>query len=165
MSTTYRDLRKEHGLSRREVCDYVCENGLGYITEERLERIENEKFPITPDEVLLLAEVYRTPSLWNYYCSQKCPIGKKHIKPIKTKELTQIVLETLSSLNTLRERQERLIEISADGTISDEELKDFIYIKEELSKISMSVQTLQDWVDRMLQDGKIDIEKYNELNK
>lgn len=45
----------------------------------------------------------------------------------------------------MNKKQERLIEITADGIIDNDELDDFIYIQEELEKISVNVETLQLW--------------------
>ena len=45
--------------------------------------------------------------------------------------------------------------------VDDEEIKDFVFIQSELEKISVTVETLQFWVEEMFAEGKIDIEKYN----
>jgi hypothetical protein len=66
----------------------------------------------------------------------------------------------LSSLNEVQDRQKRLINITADGKINDDEIPDFVHIQEELEKISISVETLQLWVEQMLANGSIDKEKY-----
>ena len=92
-----------------------------------------------------------------------CEIGQKYVPEIKTKDLAHIVLEMLSSLNSMKKSQERLIEITADGNIDDDEIKDFVFIQQELERISITVETLQLWVERMLADGKINLEKYNEI--
>lgn len=160
--TVYKDIRKKHGFTRDEVCDKAVELK-NVIQPERLERIENGKFSITPDEVMLLSEIYGEPTLCNHYCSKECPIGEKYVPEIKVKDLTQIVLEMLSSLNSMKKSQERLIEITADGIIADDEIKDFLYIQKELEKISVTVETLQLWVEQMLADEKINIEKYNQI--
>jgi hypothetical protein len=65
----------------------------------------------------------------------------------------------------MKKRQEGLIEITADGNIDDDEIKDFVFIQQELERISITVETLQLWVERMLADGKINLEKYNELKE
>lgn len=160
--TIYKEIRKKHDLTRDDVCDKasLMDNP---IQSERLERIENGKFPITPDEVMLLAEIYGEPTLCNHYCSKECPIGEKYVPEVKVKDLAQIVLEMLSSLNSMKKSQERLIEITADGMIDDDEIKDFVFIQKELERISITVETLQLWVEQMLADKKINIEKYNEL--
>lgn len=127
------------------------------------ERIENEKFLPHPDEVLLMAERYKAPMLCNYYCSQQCPIGREYVPEIKIKDLSQIVLEMLASLNSMQRQTTRLIDIAADGVIDNEELKDFIHIQQELEKISITVETLQLWSEQMLATGKINMEQYNAL--
>ena len=92
--TKYHLAREELGWSR----EYASEQ-LGMITPERLERIENEKVTPDPKEILAMAETYGRPSLCNYYCSQKCPIGQQYVPEIEVKELSSIVLEmkTISS--------------------------------------------------------------------
>ena len=45
------------------------------------------------------------------------------------------------------------------------ELRDFIAIQEELERISIAVETLQLWSERMLATGAIDLEQYNALKK
>ena len=79
---------------------------------------------------------------------------------VKIKDLSQIVLEMLASLNAMNKRKERLIEITADGVISGDELTDFIFIQEELERISITVETLQLWAERMLATGVIDAAQY-----
>ena len=160
----YKEIRKKHDLTRNDVCDKASLMN-NPIQPERLERIENGKFPITPDEVMLLSEIYGEPTLCNHYCSKECPIGEKYVPEIKVKDLTQIVLEMLSSLNSMKKSQERLIEITADGVIDDNEIKDFVFIQKELEHISVTVEALQLWVEQMLADKKINIEKYNEIKK
>ena len=131
------------------------------IAPERIEKIENERCLPHPDEVLVMAEKYKQPSLCNYYCANQCPIGQQYVPEIKVKDLSQIVLEMLASLNAMNKQKERLIEITVDGKITGDELKDFIYIQEELERISIAVETLQLWSERMLATGVIDEEQYN----
>lgn len=158
----YKETRKKHGLTRDDVCDEAALLNEP-IQPERLERIENGKFSILPDEVLLLSKIYGEPTLCNHYCSKECPIGEKYVPEVKVKDLAQIVLEMLSSLNSMKNRQERLIEITADGIIDDGEIKDFVFIQKELERISITVETLQLWVEQMLADKKINLEKYSEV--
>ena len=79
---------------------------------------------------------------------------------IKVKDLSQIILEMLASLNSMQKEKDRLIEITVDGKISGDELADFVSIQEQLEKISVAVETLQLWSERMLVTGAIDPEQY-----
>jgi hypothetical protein len=65
----------------------------------------------------------------------------------------------------MQKKKERLIEITVDGHISGDELADFVYIQEELEKISVAVETLQLWCERMLDTGAIDAEQYEAFKK
>ena len=141
----------------REVASELLES----IPPERIEKIENERSLPHPDEVLVMSEKYKQPSLCNYYCANQCPIGQEYVPEIKIKDLSQIVLEMLASLNAMHKRKDRLIEITADGTISADELEDFIFIQEELERISIAVETLQLWSERMIATGMIDADQYN----
>lgn len=151
----YQTTRESLKLTRETASDL-----LETIAPERIEKIENERTLPHPDEVLVMAEKYRQPSLCNYYCANQCPIGQQYVPEIKIKDLPQIVLEMLASLNSMQKQKERLIEITVDGKISGDELEDFIYIQEELERISIAVETLQLWSERMLATGKIDAEQY-----
>ena len=135
------------------------------IPPERIEKIENERSLPHPDEVLVMSDKYKQPSLCNYYCANQCPIGQEYVPEIKVKDLSQIVLEMLASLNAVGKQKDRLIEITADGKISGDELEDFIFIQEELERISITVETLQLWSERMMATGVIDEEQYNAYKK
>ena len=127
---------------------------------ERIEKIENERCLPQPDEDLVKAEKYKQPDLCNYYCANQCPIGQQYVPEVKIKDLSQIVLEMLASLNSMSRQKERLIEITVDGKITGDELEDFIDIQEELERISIAVETLQLWSERMLATGAIDGAQY-----
>ena len=151
----YQLIREELGLSREKASEL-----LETISPERLEKIENERSEPHPDEVLLMSQRYKKPSLCNYYCSNQCPIGQEYVPEVQVKELSSIVLEMLASLNSVHKQKDRLIEIAADGKISADEIDDFIAIQEELERISITVETLQLWSERMLANGLIDPEQY-----
>ena len=67
----------------------------------------------------------------------------------------------LDSLNAMEEQQKRLIQISANGKIERDEVKDFVHIQENLERISINVETLQLWAEQMIANGAIDMDEYN----
>lgn len=152
----YQKTRERLQLSR-EAASALLES----IAPERIEKIENERSLPHPDEVLIMAEKYKQPSLCNYFCANQCPIGQQYVPEVKIKDLSQIVLEMLASLNAMSRQKERLIEITVDGKITGDELEDFIFIQEELERISIAVETLQLWSEQMLATGAIDAGQYN----
>lgn len=62
----------------------------------------------------------------------------------------------IASLNAMNKKQERLIEIAVDGTIDESEMADFKNIQKELEKISITVETLQLWMEQMQANGMIE---------
>ncbi len=153
-------IREELGLSRERAAEL-----LETISPERIEKIESGKCAPYSEEVLTMAQKYKRPSLCNYYCSRSCPIGKEYVPEVEIKELSAIVLEMLASLNAVDKRKDRLIEITADGKVSGEEIDDFITIQQELERISVTVETLQLWSEKMLLSGAIDRDAYEARKK
>ena len=141
----YQTTRENLALTREEASELLVT-----VSPERIEKIENERTLPYPDEVLVMADKYKQPNLCNFYCANQCPIGQQYVPEVKIKDLSQIVLEMLASLNSMQKKKDRLIEITVDGEISGDELADFIYIQEELERISIAVETLQLWSERML---------------
>lgn len=156
----FQQIREALGLSREKASEL-----LETISPERIEKIESGKCAPYPEEVLTMAQKYKRPSLCNYYCSQLCPIGREYVPEIQMKELSAIVLEMLASLNAVNKKQERLIEITADGKIDNTELDDFIAIQQQLERISVTVEALQLWSEKMLLSGAIDLEAYESRKK
>jgi dissimilatory sulfite reductase (desulfoviridin) alpha/beta subunit len=152
----YQQTREALDLTREEASDLLVT-----MSPERIEKIESERSMAHPDEVLLMSDKYKKPTLCNFYCANECPIGAQYVPEVKIKDLSQIVLETIASLNAMQRQKERLIEITVDGRISGDELADFVHIQEELEKISIAVETLQLWCERMLDNGVIDRAQYD----
>ena len=151
----YQTTREAMKLTRETASDL-----LETLSPERIEKIENDRALPHPDEVMVMAQKYKQPSLCNFYCANQCPIGAQYVPEIKVKDLSQIVLEMLASLNSMQKGKERLIEITVDGKITGDELKDFVAIQQQLENISIAVETLQLWSERMLATGMIDPEQY-----
>ncbi len=142
--------REELGLTREKAGELIP----GF-SPERLEKIENGRTQIQPEDVMLLAEAYKAPSLLNYYCANECPIGQVHALRTESKELGQIAVETLNALNKMAQSKDRLLEIVEDGQVRPDEFKDFSEIKKVLDKIALSVSNLQLWVNEQIALGKM----------
>lgn len=154
--TKYQICREALGLSRDKASEL-----LESIPPERIEKIENEKVIAHPEEILIMAEKYKAPHLCNYYCTNDCEIGERVIPKIEMKGLSSIVLEMVSSLNGMKEKQKELIDITADGKIDENEIEEFVNIEKSLEKISSTVESLKLWADLMVANGRIDMKIYN----
>ena len=144
-------MREKLDLTREKASELM-----EFISPAKLEKIENGKVAVQPEDVIAMAQCYKAPELCNYYCSQECPIGQQYVPEIKVKDLAQIAIETLNSLNRISKEKDRLLEIVEDGQITPDEYKDFFEIKKTLEKIALSVDSLQLWVDKSIADGHME---------
>lgn len=156
----YRRLREEAGMTREEASE-----AMGFVSDSRIEKYESGKSPVQPEEVLAMAKAYHQPGLCNYYCSHECPIGQQYVPEVPVKDLAQIVLQTLATLNSLEKAKDRFIEITSDGQISDDEMHDFVRIEEGIRNIGLAADSLSLWIEQMMASGKIDREKLEEVRK
>jgi transcriptional regulator with XRE-family HTH domain len=150
----YQLIREEVGMTREEASE-----AMDFVSESRIEKFESGKSLVRPEEVLAMARAYKKPELCNYYCSHECPIGQEYVPEVKVKELSQIVLQMLATMNNLNKTKDRLIEITVDSEISDDELKDFVQIEKTINEIGIVADTLTLWVNNMIVSGQIDGQK------
>lgn len=135
------------------------------MSPESIEKIESGKRGARPEEVVAMADAYKKPELCNYFCTHECAIGQRYIPEVKVKDLAQITLEMVNSLNTLNKEKERLIEIVVDGQITEDEYTDFIRIKDNLDNIALTIDGLQLWLQQTIAAGKIDMKALEAARK
>lgn len=153
--TIYQTLREERDLTREKAGDLMPG-----ISADRIEKIENGRATIQPEDVLIMADCYKAPSLCNYYCTHECAIGKKHVHEVQEKALAQITVETLNALNKLEREKSRFLEIVEDGEVTPDEYDDFLKIKETLDKMAASISSLQLWIDETIAKGELNPEVF-----
>ena len=99
---------------------------------------------------LLMADCYKAPELKGNYCREMCPLGKNMPK-IENVGLDRISLRMLSSLKKINEAKESLLDITADGIISEEEKPELKKIIQTLDEVNEITQNLKNWVERNLE--------------
>lgn len=102
-----------------------------------------EKIP-NPDEIARLSDVIGGNRLCRWYCSTQCEVGKEKLKLIKVdalqkEQLGTTMLKIIYSINKLRDINiERMVEISMDGQIDENELSDYRILKESLEELGQA---------------------------
>ena len=137
----YQLSRESAGLTREGAAEAI-----GFLSADRLYLIESGKTAPHGEEVMAMAEAYGDVGLCNRYCARECPIGQKTVPEAEEKSLSQLTVEILYSLQTIAREKERLIEITADGMVSEEEMPDFVAIGDELDRLSLTVDSLKLWL-------------------
>ena len=147
----YQQSRENCSLSREAAGEL-----LGFVSADRIEKIESGRSMPHPDEVLAMERGYRNPELTNYYCTHECPIGMKYEPEARLQELPQLTVELLSALNALEQEKNRLIDISVDGRVNDFERRQFDVILEKLLRLERSIRGMRIWIEHAAASGKLD---------
>lgn len=143
----YQITREKLELSRAAAADRMAGYGL---SEYRLVKIEDGTVNIQPEDVVAMSKGYNEPELRNYYCCHECPIGKIDAPEVIYKDNVHEILVNMSvALESVNKKKMRLMEILSDGKVDEDEVNDFNKISEELEKISMTVEALQLWCEKM----------------
>lgn len=144
---------EELGYSRAKAADIIAEieNGkYSYLNENRLVKIEDGTVAIQPLDVVAMSKAYGKPELRNYYCCNECPIGEIDTPVVSgTSSIHEILVNMTVSLESVNAKKVRLMEILADGIVDSDEINDLNKILEELEKISMTVEAIQLWCEKM----------------
>lgn len=112
---------------------------------------------IPVDKLVLMADLYNAPELKAWYCASECPIGRG--LPMPTGEITSVELTTLALLKQLKDDdvqrvREKLIDIAADGKITDDERPDLKSILEYLDGLIKAAGELRLIGSKLLNGGK-----------
>lgn len=143
--------REQKGLTREKASELI--DG---ITPGRLEKLENYRTAMQPEDVMLIARAYKEPGLCNYYCTHECAIGRIDRPEIEEKDLPQIAVELVNGIGRLNEKKDKLLQIAEDGTVGEEEYREFASIKELIDKLVVSGETLKLWLKKAEAEGKVD---------
>ena len=152
--TIYQICREEAGLTRSEASEKMTA-----VSDSKIEKFEYEMQEPTPYDIIQMADAC------NYYCSHKCDIGHRYVPEVEVSDLSNIILETIASLNEINPLTTRLIQIARDGKISDDEIKDFAFISNKLDEISLAIDSLNLWVDKTAGEQGLNIELLREEKK
>lgn len=154
--TIYQICREEAGLTRSEASEKMIA-----VSDSKIEKFEYELQDPTPYDIIQMADAYKRPDLCNYFCSHKCEIGHRYVPEVEVSNLSDIILETIASLNEINPLTTRLIQIARDGKISDDEMKDFAFISKKLDEISLAVDSLNLWIDKTASEQGLNIDLLN----
>lgn len=152
--SVYQLAREELHLTRADAVAYIPGKadfpGMSGVTESRLVKIENGDVTIQPEDVVAMAKRYNKPELRNHYCCNECAIGKIDAPEVTyTGGIHEILVNMAVSLKNVNHEKIRLMEILEDGKVDESELADYEKISEELEHISMTIEALQLWCEKM----------------
>lgn len=152
----YQLCREAQGFTREKASEHMAG-----VSASRIEKIEYEMQEPTPYDIIQMADCYKRPDLCNYYCSHKCAIGDRYVPEVEISDLSNIILETIASLNEINPLTNRLIQMARDGKISDDEIKDFVIISKKLDEVSLAIDSMNLWVEKTICENRINTDLLN----
>ena len=121
-----------------------------YLNYDKLVKLEHDPTKLQPLDVVGFALAYNKPELRNHYCCHDCEIGKIDAPVVEdASNIHKILVNMAVSLESVNSQKMRLMQIIEDGIVDDNEVGDLNKILDELEKISMTVEAIQLWCQKM----------------
>lgn len=126
------------------------------MSKDALAKYELDLCKTVPVEsVVLMADLYHTPELLNYYCANECPIGRGRIFEVEDKPVEQITLQMISLLRGVDEVKNTLIDIASDGSIDEPDKPKLYDVIEWLDRMIRSVNELKLYAEKHVDKERI----------
>ena len=121
------------------------------IERSRLARIELDKVQPYPEEVLIMSGQYRAPYLCDDFCRNVCAIGVNRllgekIQNINNDSFERLSLRFISNAHTVEETSRRLVEISKDGKVSQEEYESFHRVLQSMDELTETIREIKAFI-------------------
>ena len=103
------------------------------------------------DKVVLMADLYHCPELKTGYCKKECPIGKNMPFATEAKGLEGITLRLVQQFDSeeLNSMKKSLINIAADGIISEDERPELDLILKKLDDMALAISEMKLTAEKM----------------
>ena len=113
------------------------------------------------DKAVLMADLYKAPQLLNHYCLHECPIGCRHSLSETVVDIDRVTVKLLRNLRVenLEEIKDKLLDISEDGIVSDDEKPELKEVISYLDKLAKTVSELKIIGEIALGGGNVNVEK------
>ena len=121
------------------------------IERSRLARIELDKIQPYPEEILIMAKAYGAPYLCGDYCKNVCPIGINNmlgekIKGLKKDSFERLSLRFISSAHSVEDISRKLVDISKDGKVTEEEYESFHKVLKAMDELAENIREIKAYI-------------------
>lgn len=97
------------------------------------------------DKVVLMSDLYNCPELKTGYCKYECPIGKTMPLATQVSGIEGIALRLIREFDTekVKQMEKSLIDIAADGVISEDEKPELEAILKRLDELAIVISEMK----------------------
>lgn len=133
----YQIARESAGVTQEKASELID------VSVESLRAYETGKRYPPNNAVLRMIEIYGTQYLAYQHLRNSAEIGRKILPEIELKDLPTAFLNVLNEVNAFVKQRDRMINITCDGVISEEERPEWDRIMQELDRLSASLMALK----------------------
>lgn len=108
----------------------------------------------SPEAALLMSDLYHAPEIVNHYCREVCPLGHD-IPKIDIDSLDRIAIKALSVFRHIEGAKEKLLDITEDGIITQDEQPELEHILNCLDEVTHIAMNLKAWVKKNLGNEEV----------
>ena len=113
---------------------------------DAIRRIENNLNKVMPvDTAVLLADLYKDPSLLNHYCLHECPIGCRRAISDERVEIDRATVKLSKALrkDEVQRFKHELQDIAEDGAVSEDEIDRMDEVINDLREVAKIISELE----------------------
>lgn len=104
------------------------------------------------DKAVLMADRYNAPHLLNYYCLNECPIGRQRPLSDAAVGIDRVTVKLVKQtrVGELGEAMQKLLDITYDGDVSEDEMEDFEDVLDYFDELMKTISEIQTAGKRIL---------------
>jgi len=114
-----------------------------HVNDRTLARYESGESVPPPDVVLAMETKYGDTALTARHCAEICAIGRKYAHNVEIKDMPVAVLGFLKESKGVYLLRDKLIELAADGRITEEEMPEYERIMAGILALEEKIETLK----------------------
>lgn len=114
------------------------------VSPSTLADYELDNIKVVPVDVIRrMADIYKAPELMTYYCHKVCPLGDRCMPDVELKTLDRAALQFLAAIRSGDSAGTQLLDILADGKVTEDEMPQLKECLEPLDQIMLTISELR----------------------
>lgn len=133
----YKNARKSAGFTQEKAAQLLS------VSVDSLRDYEQSQRPVPSDVASAMCDVYQAPYLAVQHLRLSSELGKRVVPKIEFKNLPEACLCVQVKLNKFVAKQEALMEIAADGKVTEEEEAEWNEIIDKMNELIVAMSNMR----------------------
>lgn len=133
----YKNARKSAGLTQEKAAQYLN------VSVDSLRDYEGDERPVPNDVASAMCDVYQVPYLAVQHLRQSSKLGERVVPEIQLKDFPEAVLGVLAAVQRFVAKRDAMIEIAADGQVTEDEQAEWNDILKLIDGLNMAATSMK----------------------